>query len=445
MKLITNKYNKEVKYSDIIRKQKAYKRLKEKQQSIADREASRVCALHSIRTQQFDSVLNCHSNQIGKLARIQADAQKLVGAANRDMSLYEVEKLIQDVAPLWEAYTTEEENSFFTPLELWGVDYYMNVDNAKRRSEWIKNVVRKPQYSSFYVVANMPIIDLKFDTRTKVFTYDKVMRKTVKKPEMAVYSNYNATRWSIITKILMRIGYKMSDEDTVAHRNEYLKQWLSDNNLELSSSFVHVPCIHSNKLSEYPALVFSLSRNRNSATSFVYDTDKSVVRRSDEQVVIQKQDDDVLTTQKPLTYYELEDYVIKGVLDRPVDNTANVVITSIEEAFVNDSKGALNKEIADLPIGIDTYANVALGLGRTDLVILATDEDEPTCPMTPDIADAIWNGEFNHDDAEILYGSMFLRQSLDILIDARWLEFEDEEDEAIYYYAKLESLGLGLT
>ena len=451
MKLITNKYGKAVNYNEILNKQQRYKRRKTRQQQADLRDDKRTMQLHRIRTKLFDSELNCSSNQIAMHARIQPDAQKLVDSAHESMSLYEVEKLVKQQAKVWESSTTQDNDQFFTATEQWGVTYREKADDIKRRDNWMANVIKKPQYSSFYVIANLPTIGIKFDTRKKLFTYDKVKRRTIKKPDMAVYDNYNATRWSVINKILMKIGYKIGDElNENQRRNDFLNTWLKDNGLELTSSFAYVPCVHIVHLDEYPALVFSLSRTKNSATTYTFNPDHGVSRRVDEQVV-EIENDTLASKSSPLSYYELEDYVIKGALDGAVDATRDVVINSIEDAYCEDSKGARNKLIIDLPEGIAGYANAALGIERMDLVELATDYKEPECPMVPEIAETILNGDFDGEDAKILYGDiyhdngvrkrgLYLRKALDVLINAGWLTDVEDEDE--YYKMRLKALGL---
>lgn len=453
MKLITNKNGKELNYNEIITKQENYRRRKQRLNDKADRDDKRTFQLHQIRNKSFYSELNCKTSQIKLHARLQPSAQKLVDEAHADMSLFEVSKLISQKAREFEKITIEENDQFFTPLENWGINYLESSEEQTRRKAWIDNITKKPAYGAFYVVANIPSIKLKFDTRQKVFVYDKTKRKSVKKPEMAVYDNYNATRWSVINKILMRIGYEISDDDNDLKRRTFLNNWLSENNLELTSSFVHVPSVHNDNIEEFPALIFSLSRDKNSPTQYMFNPDHGVHRRVDEQVV-EVSPETKATISTPLSHYELEDYTIKGALDGNLDNTKDVVIESIENAYNENARGARNRLIIDCPEGIDAYANLALSLDRQDLVLLATDEFEPECPMDTMIADAIWNGEMNHEDAIILYGNiykdalgvyrqgLYLRSALDVLVNANVFGDikRDEVDEL--YEMQLYKLGL---
>ena len=257
MNNITNAKGQSVSYNEIKDKQEQYAKRKMSLELAQQREDKNTELMHRIRSKSYDSVLNMGVSQIAMHAQLQPVAEKLVAAVNDDMSLFEVTKLIEQKAQEWVEYSAvQEDNQWFTPLEHWGVNWREAADNNARYDKWMEGVIKLPQYGQFYVVANMPAIGLKFDTREKVFTYDKAKRKNVKNTAMAIYDNYNATKWSVINKILMKIGYSVNENDSTTTRNDFLRKWLKENMYELTSSFAYVPSIHNDKIEEFPALIF---------------------------------------------------------------------------------------------------------------------------------------------------------------------------------------------
>lgn len=243
----------------------------------------------------------------------------------------------------------------------------------------------------------------------------------------------------------MKIGYSIDENDSNTTRNTFLRKWLKENNYELTSSFAYVPSIHNDKIEEFPALIFSLSRSKNSATNYVYDPSVGISQRVDEELM---KCENNTTEIAPLSYYELEDHVIKGHLDA----TNNLRLHSIEDAFNNDARGARGKLLEDLPEGIDAYASLAMSLDRMDLVEHATDEN-PECVMDLDIAQAVWDGEMLPSDATILWGNLYmdngvqkqglwLRKAMDTLIDCQALSFDNDDQEQEYYQMQVIKLGL---
>ena len=446
MNNITNAKGQSVSYNEIMDKQKQYAKRKLSLELAQQKEDKKTELLHRIRSKAYDSVLNMPAGQVALHAQLQPMAEKLVSAVDEDMSLFEVSKVIEQKAQEWVEYSAVQENDqWFTPLEHWGVNWREAADNKARYDKWMDGVINLPQYGQFYVVANMPSIGLKFDTREKVFTYDKVKRKNVKNTAMAVYDNYNATKWSVINKILMKIGYSIDENDSNTTRNAFLRKWLKENNYELTSSFAYVPSIHNDKIEEFPALIFSLSRSKNSATNYVYDPSVGISQRVDEELM---KCENSTTEIAPLSYYELEDHVIKGHLDA----TNNLRLHSIEDAFNDDARGARGKLLEDLPEGIDAYASLAMSLDRMDLVEHATDEN-PECVMDLDIAQAVWDGEMPPSDATILWGNLYmdngvqkqglwLRKAMDTLINCQAISFDNDDQEQEYYQMQVIKLGL---
>ena len=447
MNNITNAKGQSVSYNEIKDKQEQYAKRKMSLELAQQREDKNTELMHRIRSKSYDSVLNMGVSQIAMHAQLQPVAEKLVAAVNDDMSLFEVTKLVEQKAQEWVEYSAvQEDNQWFTPLEHWGVNWREAADNNARYDKWMEDVIKLPQYGQFYVVANMPAIGLKFDTREKVFTYDKAKRKNVKNTAMAVYDNYNATKWSVINKILMKIGYSVNENDSTTTRNDFLRKWLKENMYELTSSFAYVPSIHNDKIEEFPALIFSLSRSKNSATNYVYDPSVGISQRLDQELM---KCENSTTKIAPLSYYELEDHVIKGNLDA----TNNLRLHSIEDAFNDDSRGARGRMLEDLPEGIDAYASLAMSLDRMDLVEHATDANDPQCVMDEDIAQAVWDGGMLPSDASILWGNLYmdrgvqkqglwLRKAFDMLTASESLSFDTPREEKEYYQMQVIKLGL---
>jgi len=344
---------------------------------------------------------------------------------------FEFERALSEMANKWiDEQSTNIEEEQVGPILAASIEAREIAENKRRRDAWIASNADNwaTEHEEFYVVAHMPQIGVKYDTRKLMYVYDKKAKRPIRKTSRAYWDDPQATRFSIITKILKACdalpemtGDRQQD---ALLRKQALKQALKERELTLSMSFVMTDCVHQANTLEFPMYLFSLHSTANSSTNYQYDKyTGNIVHTENDNGIIDKDDT------PPLTMYELEDLIIKGRVNNP-DNITN---DSLSEAFNSKRAGnARNTELADLQMGIDSYVKLVRDMGRDDLVDLATDPECPECPMIPEIAQALWDGDMQPADAIVLWGDiyhqydkhgnkiakrgMWLREAMDILI-----------------------------
>lgn len=338
------------------------------------------------------------------LSMLRKARQLVKGVITPDMSDSEAEDALRSVAVQWlDSLSHEVDNEVLGPVNYRKLQLKQRREDADRYNNWLSHHAEtesaNPQ--AFYVVAHMPQINYKFDTRRNLFVFDKKLRRPVKKLDRAIWRNPMQARIFIYTQILLHANILPESTGDVAADNAAKKQalndWLNDNNLRLRHNFVDVESVHS--VGEFPCMWWSLDA--------AWDTSQ----------------------------YELEDSVVRGLEDDVVDN-------SLEAAF-HDKQGNVAKGVVfpDLQEGIDSYAATAIQLGRYDLAELACSAT-PECPMDPDIAWAVVEGDIMPRDAAVLWSSYsgsldiagygWLAQAIDVLVAADQLDVPDKGIEALF-------------
>ena len=236
----------------------------------------------------------------------------------------------------------------------------------------------------------------------------------------------------------MKLNYEHIIEDeklAEKDRKSAIKDWLKKEEISLDENWCLVDCIHKEQ-KEFPAYIISTCPSQNKLTKYSWDPEKQIHERIDENLVEIIENDLDVRNNRPLTFYELEDLIIKGYSDE-----LDLISKDTTEKAFNSKRATASRpvELIDMHPGIDSYYSLTLSKGREDLASLASSYEEPECPMDVDVAHWIWNGEMSPIDAGLLWGNIYvdntgkrkrafwLRQAMDILIDAKTWNFNHSD------------------
>ena len=317
--------------------------------------------------------------------------------------------------------------------ELNGGRIFKAREMQRRRYEWHDELKRsfKKAPPEFYVIIKSDLVS--FDTRTRMYVYDKKLKRPVYTPDRAIWDDYAGSIVSIVNKILKahygHLPYMQGTEHEFSHlnsetqmRNAWLKKALKEMDMEFTNTFCEVKCVHSKDAEEFPALIFSLTPRKETATRYAYDPEKGINERADEHVVMneiptktdipwEEGDDEedkaakhMFAEEARLTFFQLETAIETGQLDEE----PALKVLPIEDAFKSQQAGvSMPIETPDLDVGVGAYINLCLGMDRHDLAEMASDPEGYTTEMTPDIAACVWAGEMLPQDAGALWGDVY--------------------------------------
>jgi hypothetical protein len=453
---------KSLSYNDILKRQEKVRRKRNKQRK-NDKWYNQYTLINqgNLPEMSFHEIADNVSNKVSVLQlQLQRSAREIAQCMVGSTPL-EYEKALKSYAQEWvEQHSSEIENDIVGPVLANSIKTRERSEHARRRQQWIDDNVNnsaKPPVE-FYCIVKMPQIGLDFDTRKRMHVYDRKLKRPVRKPQRAVWDSPGSTRHSVITKMLMAADmypYREDEQEEQQARKTALKELLQQHEAELHITFIKVPNVHDKSLgSEFDAMFFSLIPTKNSPTHYAYDTEGGLYKCADEDIVIHR---DVVvddTEVSPISLYELEDLIIKGRTD-DIEMMNN---DSLEQGWTSQMAGeSRSVDYNDLPAGVDAYVTLAFELGREDLVQLATDPECPECPMTPDIAQAVWDGMMQPVDASELWGDIYtytdkdgnktrkraawLREAMDVLVNENMLEsFANETAEHAAFMNQVEHL-----
>jgi hypothetical protein len=463
-KTITTANGKSLSYNDIITRQNKFKSKQAKQL----KEDKYLNQYKLINTGSLPSISDDElcNNAIKGVSVLQLQLQRSARNLAKNMvgcTPYQFRKELKVIAKTWLDQNQQEiDNEIIGPVLANAIKSRERSENTRRRNEWINNNVIQQQQipEEFYVIAKMPQVGVDFDTRKRIWVYDHKKNAPVKKPNRAVWDNPNVTRYSIITKLLLACD-ALPEETGVSiidtkNRKEALKQALAEREVSLHVSYIQVDNVHETNGREMDAMMFSLVPTSNISTRYAFSDKNTLYKLSDEKIKFNAPIDGVLDNDEavPISHYELEDYALKGMLD----DSDSITDDSLEQSFNSSmARGARPTELADLHMGIDAYVQLAFEIGDTDLVELATDPINPECPLTPNIAQSVWDGDMPAPDAIVLWGDVYytydqhgnsikkralwLREAMDVLINENLIgPFSTPADEDAAFLAQIEVL-----
>lgn len=424
--------NKELSYEAIIKRQQNYARRKKAQ-------IRREALLWEVEAE--NNIISKDNYEIVEYTEQQKIAKEyLRDELSKARTVEEMDMAVKLAAIRYDRNSSSiHEGEFMEASERVAAKSIYKKEETKRINNWINNKnLNVQKYTAFYLIISIPELDIHYDSRKSIWIYDTKTKKNVKKKEKAVWINaYNTYKYAL-AKILMKLNYEHIIEDeklAEKDRKSAIKDWLKKEEISLDENWCLVDCIHKEQ-KEFPAYIISTCPSQNKLTKYSWDPEKQIHERIDENLVEIIENDLDVRNNRPLTFYELEDLIIKGYSDE-----LDLISKDTTEKAFNSKRATASRpvELIDMHPGIDSYYSLTLSKGREDLASLASSYEEPECPMDVDVAHWIWNGEMSPIDAGLLWGNIYvdntgkrkrafwLRQAMDILIDAKTWNFNHSD------------------